>query len=140
MRLPARMLATVIGIPGQQGFDIVMERRRHHTMERVRTLIDPLRALAGAAILTAAVAAALLPVAAGAQEVDTAPVPATVNINSADAATLAETLSGVGSSRAEAIVRYRELYGPFESIEELAEVSGVGNATLERNRGRITLE
>ena len=109
-------------------------------MERVRTLIDPLRALAGAAILSAAVAAALLPAAAGAQEVDAAPVPATVNINSADAATLAEALSGVGSSRAEAIVRYREMYGPFESIEELAEVSGVGSATLERNRQRITLE
>jgi competence protein ComEA len=109
-------------------------------MERVRTLIDPLRTLTGAAILAAAVAAALLPVTAGAQEADAAPVPVTVNINSADAATLAEALSGVGSSRAEAIVRYREMYGPFESIEELAEVSGVGSATLERNRGRITLE
>ena len=109
-------------------------------MERVRTLIEPLRALAGAAFLAAAVGAALLPAAAGAQEVDAAPVPATVNINSADAATLAATLSGVGSSRAEAIVRYREMYGPFESIEELAEVSGVGSATLERNRERITLD
>lgn len=109
-------------------------------MERVHTLIDPLRALAGATFLAAAMGAALLPAAAGAQEVDAAPVPATVNINSADAATLAEALSGVGASRAEAIVRYREMYGPFESIEELAEVSGVGSATLERNRERITLE
>ena len=109
-------------------------------MERVRTLIDPLRALAGAALFAAAVAAALLPAAAGAQEVDAAPLPVTVNINSADAATLAEALTGVGSSRAEAIVRYREMYGPFESIEELAEVSGIGSATLERNRGSITLE
>ena len=109
-------------------------------MERVRTLIDPLRALAGATILSAAVAAALLPAAADAQEVGAAPAPATVNINSADAATLAEALSGVGVSRAEAIVRYREMYGPFESIEELVEVSGVGSATLERNRERIALE
>ena len=109
-------------------------------MERVRTLTDPLRALAGAAILTAAVAAALLPAAAGAQEPDAVAAPATVNINNADAVTLADALSGVGASRAEAIVRYREMYGPFESIEELAEVSGVGSATLERNRERIKLD
>jgi competence protein ComEA len=37
-------------------------------------------------------------------------------------------------------VRYREQFGPFESIEELTEVRGIGAATLERNRERIRLE
>jgi len=62
-----------------------------------------------------------------------------VNINTATAAELAAGLSGVGASRAEAIVRYREQFGPFESIEELIEVSGIGSATVERNRERLLL-
>ncbi|MEM9256105.1 MAG: ComEA family DNA-binding protein [Pseudomonadota bacterium] len=65
---------------------------------------------------------------------------ATVNINSADASTLAEQLKGVGQSRAEAIVRYRDTYGPFASTEELLEVKGIGTSTLELNRALITLD
>lgn len=63
-----------------------------------------------------------------------------VNINTADAEQLAMVLKGVGQARAEAIVRYREMYGPFETIEELLEVSGVGESTLAANRQSITLE
>ena len=62
-----------------------------------------------------------------------------VNINSAAPAELAAGLQGVGLARAEAIVRYREQFGPFESIDELSEVSGIGAATVERNRGAIVL-
>lgn len=65
---------------------------------------------------------------------------ATVNINTADAAALAAGLTGVGLSRAEEIVRYRETFGPFSSVEELAEVKGIGNATLEKNRAVIVLD
>ncbi len=65
---------------------------------------------------------------------------ATVNINAADAQTMAATLKGVGESRAMEIVRYREVYGPFESAEELTEVKGIGKSTLETNRNAITLE
>ena len=64
---------------------------------------------------------------------------AAVDINSADAQQLAATLNGVGLSRAEAIVRYREQFGPFETVEELSEVQGIGDATVERNRARIRL-
>lgn len=64
----------------------------------------------------------------------------TVDINSADASTIASALTGVGQSKAEAIVRYREEFGPFESVEELTEVKGIGAATLERNRPRIKLQ
>jgi len=42
----------------------------------------------------------------------------TVNINDADATTLAEVLDGVGISRAEAIVSYREKHGKFYSAED----------------------
>jgi len=64
----------------------------------------------------------------------------TVNINTADAATLARMLNGVGQARAEEIVRYRETYGAFATIDELAEVKGIGPATVERNRALIVLE
>jgi competence protein ComEA len=69
---------------------------------------------------------------------DMAPEP-TVNINQADAQTLAEVLHGVGLARAEAIVRYRESNGGFMTAEELANVSGIGLATVDRNQGRIRL-
>lgn len=62
-----------------------------------------------------------------------------VNINTADAETLALALDGVGMSRAMDIIAYREENGAFESVEQLQEVSGIGPATLERNRSRILL-
>ena len=65
---------------------------------------------------------------------------ARVNINTADAKTLAANLKGVGEARAAEIVRYREAYGPFASADELVEVSGIGNSTLDMNRDVITLE
>lgn len=64
----------------------------------------------------------------------------TVNINEADAETLSARLIGVGKSRAEAIVRYREEFGPFFTVEDLLQVKGIGESTLERNRARIVLE
>ncbi len=58
----------------------------------------------------------------------------TININTADAVTLAESIKGVGMAKAEAIIRYREKNGPFMSVEQLAEVPGVGERTVEKNR------
>jgi competence protein ComEA len=68
------------------------------------------------------------------------PAPGRININSADAQTLATGLKGIGESRAMEIVRYREMYGPFASIDELSEVKGIGKSTLDNNRDVITLE
>ncbi len=62
-----------------------------------------------------------------------------VNINSADASTLARVLKGVGLSRAEAIVRYREEHGEFLDPYELANVKGIGERTVEVNEERILL-
>ena len=57
----------------------------------------------------------------------------TIDINSADKETLM-AVKGVGEMRAEAIIDYREVNGPFGSIEELMEVEGIGQATLDANR------
>jgi competence protein ComEA len=66
------------------------------------------------------------------------PTPATVNINSADQVTL-ETIPGIGPVTAMAILEYRERVGPFASIDELIEVSGIGPATLEAMRPYVTV-
>lgn len=62
-----------------------------------------------------------------------------VNINTADAQTLARVLNGVGQSRAEAIVRYREEHGEFVDVYELANVKGIGERTVELNEAKIVL-
>ncbi|WP_372780049.1 ComEA family DNA-binding protein [Litorivivens sp.] len=69
-----------------------------------------------------------------------ADVPATVNINTADATTLAEVLTGIGEVRAQEIVKWRDAHGNFTSIEQLAEVKGVGARVIEKNRERIVLQ
>ena len=62
-----------------------------------------------------------------------------VNINTADAATLAARLNGIGESKAEAIVAYREEHGAFKSVDQLAQVKGVGLKTVERNREMLSV-
>lgn len=63
-----------------------------------------------------------------------------VNVNAADAATLSAELKGVGLSRAQAIVDWRTAHGPFQSVEDLAQVKGIGARTVEINRDNILLE
>lgn len=63
-----------------------------------------------------------------------------VNVNTADAETIAAELKGVGLAKARAIVEYREKHGPFKSLEDLTLVSGIGDRTIEQNRGDILLE
>lgn len=63
-----------------------------------------------------------------------------VNLNTADAEQLQTMLFGVGSSKAQAIVAYRDQHGDFESVEQLLNVSGIGIRTLEENRPLLTVE
>src|SRR5699024_9882423 len=62
-----------------------------------------------------------------------------VNINTANAAELAESLDGIGPSKAQAIVEYRETHGNFSDASEITQVKGIGNATFERNKDVITI-
>ncbi len=59
-----------------------------------------------------------------------------ININTADASELA-TLDGIGPVTAERIIEYREKNGNFESIEDLDNVSGIGNSIITKIRDYI---
>ena len=61
-----------------------------------------------------------------------------VNINTADATAL-DTLPRVGPAMAERIIAWREANGGFSSIEDLLDVSGIGDATLDGMRDLVTL-
>ena len=91
------------------------------------------------AIFLFSLLAAPLSLAAETSAADSGEV-AQIDINSADAAAIAAALDGVGLVKAQEIVAYREMFGAFQSVDELMEVKGIGPGTLERNRQRIALE
>jgi competence protein ComEA len=62
-----------------------------------------------------------------------------VNINQADAATIAKSLDGIGQFKAQAIVDWRTAHGPFKKADDLHHVKGIGKATIERNRDAILI-
>lgn len=63
-----------------------------------------------------------------------------VNINTADAKTLAAELEGVGITKARAIVAYRNANGRFTAVESLTNVTGIGERTVSLNAKNIRLE
>jgi competence protein ComEA len=65
---------------------------------------------------------------------------AQVNINTADVETLSNELSGIGQNKAEAIVAYREQYGPYKQIDDLTNVKGIGVNTIEINKAKMTIK
>ncbi|MGG3688465.1 helix-hairpin-helix domain-containing protein [Caldifermentibacillus hisashii] len=62
-----------------------------------------------------------------------------VNINQADASAL-DSLPGIGPSKAEAIIEYRETNGPFQKVEDLMNISGIGEKTFEKLKDQITVQ
>ncbi|WLW66486.1 MULTISPECIES: ComEA family DNA-binding protein [Psychrobacter] len=62
-----------------------------------------------------------------------------ININRATEAELV-ALNGIGSSKAQAIILYREMFGGFKTVEELTKVKGIGAKTVERNRQRLSVQ
>ncbi len=62
-----------------------------------------------------------------------------VNINTADAKTIGESLSGIGLKKAEAIVKYREEKGAFNTVEDLVNVAGIGPKTVEKIKNDVLL-
>lgn len=75
--------------------------------------------------------------AAAVQGATTPSQTARVDLNKADAPTLQRELAGIGEAKAKEIVAYREMNGPFASVDELLEVKGVGKALLDRNREKL---
>ncbi|MDR0665252.1 MAG: helix-hairpin-helix domain-containing protein [Helicobacteraceae bacterium] len=62
-----------------------------------------------------------------------------VNINTADAKELS-SLKGIGTVKAEAIIEWRNANGSFKSIDELTQVKGIGEKTLEAIKDEISVE
>ena len=60
-----------------------------------------------------------------------------VNINTADAETISQSLNGIGLKKAERIVEYRSQHGPFKDMESLTMVKGIGAKTVEKNKQDI---
>ncbi len=61
-----------------------------------------------------------------------------ININTAGLAQLT-TLTGIGDVKGQAIIDYRTEHGPFTSVDELTNVSGIGDKTLAKIRDQITV-
>ena len=63
-----------------------------------------------------------------------------VNINKADAKTIAESLQNIGDAKAKAIVEYRTKHGAFTAINQLSNVKGIGEKTVAKNKQYILLK
>lgn len=63
-----------------------------------------------------------------------------VNINTANAEQISEALKGIGQTKAEAIVAYRDTHGAFKHVDELVNVKGIGIRTVDMNREYILLD
>ena len=62
-----------------------------------------------------------------------------VNVNTATAEEISQNLKGIGLSKAQSIVAYREANGAFTHVDELVNVKGIGLKTVDQNRGMILL-
>jgi competence protein ComEA len=62
-----------------------------------------------------------------------------VNINAATAEEIAAAIKGIGPKKAEAIVTYRQQHGPFQAVDDLKKVPGVGDKIVESNRANLTV-
>lgn len=65
--------------------------------------------------------------------------PSKININTASAELL-DTLPGIGETKAQAVVNYRQEHGDFKRIEDLMEVAGIGSSTYENLKHLITVD
>ncbi|EGO5149712.1 TPA: helix-hairpin-helix domain-containing protein [Enterococcus faecalis] len=61
-----------------------------------------------------------------------------INLNTATEAEL-QTISGIGAKKAQEIIRFRDEQGPFKTVEELKNVPGIGEKTVERLKGMLTV-
>ena len=102
----------------------------------IRSILLPL--FLSLSVSVSAAPSASTPVSPSTSEVSTSAV--TLNLNTADSATLQKELSGIGKAKAEAIVAHREAHGAFQTVDELLEVKGIGSTLIERNRDKMTVQ
>ena len=95
--------------------------------------------LSGLPLLSQPLLAADKPAAKPATTVTAAKESGKVNLNTANINELT-ALKGIGEKKAQAIVDYREKQGKFTTVDQLADVSGIGPATLEANRDMIIVK
>ncbi|QHC59208.1 ComEA family DNA-binding protein [Rathayibacter sp. VKM Ac-2760] len=95
------------------------------------------RVVDGEQILVPEQGAVSAPGAAGAGSTGSAPAGGVISLSTATAAQL-EELTGIGPSTAAKIVAYREEHGPFTSVDQLLEVPGIGEKTLEAFREQVS--
>jgi competence protein ComEA len=62
-----------------------------------------------------------------------------VNVNTADQKAL-EALPGLGPAKAKAVIEYREKHGAFKSVDDLKNVSGIGEKTLEELKDKVSVD
>jgi len=89
--------------------------------------------------LRGVVACLAVALAAAGQAADPLPLTGVVNVNTASVEEL-QLLPGIGESRAQALIDLRKRRGGFKSLDELKEVKGIGNASLERMRPHVRLD
>ena len=65
---------------------------------------------------------------------------APININAATANDIAQSLSGVGINKAQAIVEFRKQNGKFKAAADIVQVKGIGNSTYEKNKDDILIK
>lgn len=63
-----------------------------------------------------------------------------VNINTASADQISTSLSGIGTSKARAIVHFRDRNGPFKKSEDVIQVKGIGNSIYDKNKMDILVK
>ena len=90
------------------------------------------------ALLTVNPAIAEVKQAGATQSIETVASMQKVNINKADAKALT-TLKGIGKDRAVKIIEYREKNGPFEKIEDIMKVKGIGKKIFEQNKNALSV-
>ncbi|WP_194791759.1 ComEA family DNA-binding protein [Pseudomonas sp. UFMG81] len=103
-------------------------------------LLLPIFASASFLLSAAPANTASVPISASAEQVEMQASQPRLDLNKADALTLQTTLNGIGKTKADAIVAYREQQGPFTSVDELLEIKGIGKALLDRNRDKLMVE
>lgn len=62
-----------------------------------------------------------------------------IDINTASADEIAAAIKGIGPKKAAAIVAYRQQHGPFQSVDELQKVPGIGDKLIQANKDNLTV-